>query len=1210
MNFSTLFNSSSADPIFQFLLIVSLKTTALLLIVQAALLVLRGSSAALRHWLLTLGLAGVLLLPLLSSFSPGWTLPLLPQAPAPDYKPPLKFPDQAQAALSEKFQTVSTKPVNPTASLVNASTDSIKKAMVLAESTTPKTPVKSASNTRFSGSAVLLLIWLLGTVWVLARWITQWVYVWGITRRGYAADAAWINLLDTQARFLNVKRTVRLVVSDEIAIPMTWGLWQPVILLPRDSDDWDMARRRVVLLHELAHIARGDYLTQWLVLVGCALNWFNPLVWKTARQSVSEREQASDDLVLSAGVHSTDYAGHLLEIARNAVYGRSFQMIGLAMAGRSDLERRIRGILNTRKNRRIPRRTRGMAMVGLLGLLLPLGGMQLSHADAQEGSTILTVAVDPGMQDVAQSTGILDDFESQHPDVTIKFVEFTRVPDAADNLDEHFAAMQDYANSADVLFFDGHNLSLTPHDTRAGYVLDLAPLINSDSTFQVDDFYPQMWSSFQWDNGVWGVPMGADMAVLNYDKTAFDRAGLTYPSGDWSWDNFVSMATLLTQRDTNGYVTVAGFGNSGRIFRESLWRSQLSADVVDSSSLPNIPQFTRPEIETVVGTYSQLEDQGIIGNNPVMYVDVARKQPMDNFGWSLLPGNKTVLLPFGFAVSAGTQQPELAYELVKYLSEKPELSGGIAARKSLADVQGVNRAVMPEYQALIDQGFQNALTYSNLRFMDYLNNAWGYVDTRDIPFLDVLQAAEEHAINDLNSAESKKGTLALLVVEPAPVVLAPGEVALNFNMASFRGPMPAQDQWDTLIQDFVAADPQVGAVNLETASASAADAAANSDCFYLPTNAVPTLPDNTVLPLDPLLSTDPNFDAADFFGSTLAAVQRDNKTYALPIDIQPYIMRYDSARFAEAGLPEPTNTWTVEQFADALRALQPSSQGQAPFADSDTGGAYMLVLIAGYGGLPLDYRTTPPTINFTDPTTLAAIQQVLDLARNGYIHYDALGSFEGGAFGGLNNTTAIYPASLNGLARKIPRGAVPDKPILFPSGHQYNGLAYDLGTAYISAQSQNPEACYRFISTLAQHPELFSTMPARRSRLTDAAFQASTNPDVLALYQQVATLLTDANTIPFPTFSPGAGVSDFLLQHWLFQAFDSYVLNDGDLAAALADAQQMAQAYQTCAVNLPPFDLSAVKGSGDNSSLIPYVDCAEAADPSLKPILDPQIGRG
>jgi ABC-type glycerol-3-phosphate transport system substrate-binding protein/beta-lactamase regulating signal transducer with metallopeptidase domain len=1202
MNLPTLFNSSSAEPIFQFLVMMSLKTTVLLLIVQLVLFILRGSSAALRHWLLTLGLAGVLLLPLLSIYSPGWSLPILPEARVSGYKLPLKFPEQT--ARPEKSPVVSNKPIKPTNSLVNASNAYIKKAIAQVESTTPKIAVNPAPGLRLSVSTVLLMIWLVGMTWVLTRWIRQWLSIWQITRRGCPADANWINVLDTQARFLNIKRTVRLIVSDEITIPMTWGMWQPVILLPRDAPDWYLARRQVVLLHELAHITRGDYLTQWLVLVGCAINWFNPLVWKTARQSVLEREQASDDLVLNAGVQGTDYAVHLLEIARNAIYGRSFQMIGLAMTGHSDLERRIRGILNTRKNRSILQRTRGIVMLGLVGLLLLLGGMKLSHADAQEVSTILTVAADPGVQDVARSTGILDDFESQHPDVTIQFVDISRVPDAADDLDAHFQAIQDYANSADVLFFDGYNLSLTPHDTRAGYVLDLAPLINSDSTFQADDFYPQIWSSFQWDNGIWGVPTGADMVVLNYDKTAFDRAGLTYPTGDWSWDNFVSMATLLTQRDANGYVTVAGFGNSGRIFREALWRSQFMADLVDSSNLSNTPQFTRADIESVVDTYHQLEDQGIIGNNPVMYVDVARKQPRDNFGWSLLPGNKTVLLPYGFAVSGGTQHPELAYELVKYLSEKPDLIDGIPARQSL--VTNENQVVIPEYQALIDHGFQNALTYSNLRFTDYLNGAWNFVGNNGAATQEALQAAEEGAINDLSTAESKKGTLALMVVEPTPVVLAPGEIALNFNVASFAGPLPAQDQWDRVIQDFVASDPQVGAVNLETVPESVDNAAANYDCFYLPTNAVPTLPDNAVLPLDPLLSTDPNFDPDDFFGSTLAAVQRDTLTYALPIDIQPFVLRYASERFTEASLPEPTNTWTVEQFADALVALQPSSQGQAPFADSGSGGTYLLVLMAGYGGLPLDYRTMPVKINFTDPATLTAIQQVLDLARNGYLHYEALGNLDGGGFGGPNETTAIYPASLNGLARKIPPGTMPDKPVLFPSGHQYNGLAYDLGTTYISAQSQNPEACYRFISTIAQHPELFSNMPVRRSQLNNPTFQAATNPDVLALYTQVETLLGDANTIPFPTFTKavGANVSDFLFQYWLFQAFDTYVLEDADLEAALADAQTMAQAYQTCAANLPPVDLGGMTES-DTNPIIPYVDCAKAADPSLEPILDP-----
>jgi ABC-type glycerol-3-phosphate transport system substrate-binding protein len=510
--------------------------------------------------------------------------------------------------------------------------------------------------------------------------------------------------------------------------------------------------------------------------------------------------------------------------------------------------------------------------------------------------------------------------------------------------------------------------------------------------------------------------------------------------------------------------------------------------------------------------------------------------------------------------------------------------------------------VQPDYQQLVQDGFDNSLNYNNLRFFDYLNGiAW---TGASVP--DALQNAEARALADLKTADGLKGKLALTVNEPQVQTIASGKIALSFDVVSKIQPLPTRDQWDRVIQDFTAADPEVGAINLRVLQEPASEAAASSDCYYLPDNAVPTLSSNTVLPLDPLLSADPAFDRTDFINGVLPAVQRNGQTYALPLDLEPLILRYDPARFSAAQIPEPSNTWTVEDFAAALAALQPDSQGQAPFVDGESNGAYLLVLIASYGGLPLDYRTTPPTINFTDPTTVTAIQQVLDLARSGELRYSALGDF-GATIPALpNNTTAVYSSPLDSRGRKIPRGATPDKAVFFPTGRQFNGVAYNLGAGYISTQSQNPEACYRFISTIAQHPELFSAMPVRRSLLASAALQAATAPDVLAMYQQVETLLSDPNTVAFPITGTGLSITDFLLQHWLFQAFDAYVLSDSDLDSALADAQTYASAFQTCAATLPPLSLGAVKGN-DRSALVPYVDCAEHVDSSLKPVLDPLV---
>ena len=84
----------------------------------------------------------------------------------------------------------------------------------------------------------------------------------------------------------------------------------------------------------------------------------------------------------------------------------------------------------------------------------------------------------------------------------------------------------------------------------------------------------------------------------------------------------------------------------------------------------------------------------------------------------------------------------------------------------------------------------------------------------------------------------------------------------------------------------------------------------------------------------------------------------------------------------------------------------------APFVATNTNGTHLLILMAAYGGLPLDYRTNPPTINFTTPANVDAIRQVLDLAKAGYIKYDALGSID---FGGnrLDRSAPIYSDTLN-----------------------------------------------------------------------------------------------------------------------------------------------------------------------------------------------------
>ena len=146
--------------------------------------------------------------------------------------------------------------------------------------------------------------------------------------------------------------------SDEVAQPVTFF---SRILLPAEAVEWDDERLRAVLLHERAHVARHDTLLGLAGDITCAVYWFHPLAWLTARRARLERERACDDAVLAHGVAPADYAAALVDVARNLHRGPA-----LAMAEPTDLERRVRAILDAHVNRHATRGARAAVLAATL----------------------------------------------------------------------------------------------------------------------------------------------------------------------------------------------------------------------------------------------------------------------------------------------------------------------------------------------------------------------------------------------------------------------------------------------------------------------------------------------------------------------------------------------------------------------------------------------------------------------------------------------------------------------------------------------------------------------------------------------------------------------------------------------------------------------------------------------------------------------------
>ena len=233
-------------------------------------------------------------------------------------------------------------------------------------------------------SKLALLLWALGSLFVLLKLLGGFARLaWLSARSTSVGGDDWAQMVVGFCKPLEVARPVQLLqCADTASMPLTWRAIRPHILLPSCAIGWSPERRRTVLSHELAHIARHDWLAQIFAELTRAIYWFHPLVWYAAAKLRSESERACDDSVLNSGVNPSDYANQLLEIAltlKNAHHGWS---TALAIARPTNLERRFIAMLNPNLSRRgISRRTGLLLKLAASGLILPLAALRLPGQD-------------------------------------------------------------------------------------------------------------------------------------------------------------------------------------------------------------------------------------------------------------------------------------------------------------------------------------------------------------------------------------------------------------------------------------------------------------------------------------------------------------------------------------------------------------------------------------------------------------------------------------------------------------------------------------------------------------------------------------------------------------------------------------------------------------------------------------------------------------
>ncbi len=219
----------------------------------------------------------------------------------------------------------------------------------ISSTTMPGIPGASAPAARSTwdiGRRMPAFIWAGGVVLLLGSTGVALLRLGGTRRRGlpWPERAALIQELTSD---LNIRRSVSVLLHEDVAAPLTCGVRQPTILLPLDARGWEEADLRRALVHELEHVRRGDWAIQLMARAVCAVYWFHPLVWMAWRKLCLEAERACDDAVLQVA-ERTEYAGQLVALARRL---SAAPQPALGMANRSDLAARVSALLDVNQRR-------------------------------------------------------------------------------------------------------------------------------------------------------------------------------------------------------------------------------------------------------------------------------------------------------------------------------------------------------------------------------------------------------------------------------------------------------------------------------------------------------------------------------------------------------------------------------------------------------------------------------------------------------------------------------------------------------------------------------------------------------------------------------------------------------------------------------------------------------------------------------------------
>ena len=199
-------------------------------------------------------------------------------------------------------------------------------------------------------------------------------------QKNLQTDFGWTAKAERLCEELKIGKKVSLFFSAQVQIPLTIGYLKPIIIFPISLiSNLDNDQVEAILMHELAHIKRHDYLLNIVQCIMETILCFNPFVWLISKTIRQEREYCCDDMVVDADFNNFTYSRALLIIAQQNSHNYA-----LAMASANDkkypLLNRIKRLNMETKNSLPKFNLLVIVTIAAIGGLLAWGIPQYSNA--------------------------------------------------------------------------------------------------------------------------------------------------------------------------------------------------------------------------------------------------------------------------------------------------------------------------------------------------------------------------------------------------------------------------------------------------------------------------------------------------------------------------------------------------------------------------------------------------------------------------------------------------------------------------------------------------------------------------------------------------------------------------------------------------------------------------------------------------------------